>query len=128
MIDIIDYSLLNDSPKIKAILGRHVAIGGEIDDQVRNIIEDVRENGDEAVFRYTELFDAISVSEANVRVEPDLIHKLADQVPQSILKVLREAISNIRTFHHHQIQESWSITDEDHVTLGQRVSPLSSVG
>src|SRR5581483_3629143 len=128
MIDIIDFSVLNDSPKVKAILGRHVSIGDELDDQVRKIIADVKENGDEAVFRYTELFDAITLNEANIRIEPDLIHRLADQVPESIVGVLREAICNIQAFHRHQLQESWSVTDDDNVTLGQRITPLSSVG
>ena len=128
MIEIINHTELNDSPRIKAILGRQISFDQDTDDHVRKIIADVQQNGDEALFRLTELFDAIALNESNLRVEPELIDSLAEQVPDSILEVLREAIANVRAFHQHQIQESWSVTDDDGVTLGQRIMPLESVG
>jgi len=128
MIEIINLAEFDISPKLVRILNRSLDFDKEVVDLVAKIIDDVRNGGDEAVCRYIESFEGIEIKPQNLRVEVELIDQLASQVDKETLSALRQAIANVRAFHEYQIEHSWEFTDDDEVTLGQRILPLESVG
>ncbi|WP_100374002.1 histidinol dehydrogenase [Bacillus sp. FJAT-45037] len=93
---------------------------------VQTIIQDVRQKGDHALFSYTEKFDGAVLDRLLVDVEE--INAAYGQVSETVLEAIRGAIDNIRDFHTRQVQQSWMTTKEDGTILGQKVTPLDSVG
>lgn len=97
----------------------------EVESIVKRILRDVRENGDRAVIKYTERFDALKLKE--LRMRPSEVRNFASKVDKSILKSLDLAKKRIKAFHEMQKEESWSLSQNDTI-LGQIVRPLERVG
>ncbi|EWG11593.1 histidinol dehydrogenase [Cytobacillus firmus] len=93
---------------------------------VKNIIKTVRQNGDQALKEYTEKFDGISLDE--LKVPQAEIEEALRQVDGKILEIIKEAAENIRSFHEKQLRPSWMTTEENGTVLGQKITPLDSVG
>lgn len=93
---------------------------------VKSIIENVKQDGDAAVKRYTERFDGALLDSFLVSME-EIDEAYAD-VPDDMIEVIQEAAANIRSFHKKQLQPSWMTTEENGTILGQKVTPLDSVG
>ncbi len=100
----------------------------EYENIVSDIISDVRLRGDEAVFELTSKFDKWIVNPDNVRVNRDEIEDAYKKVDQKLIDILNEAAENIRDFHKRQIKESWITTKPDGSILGQKITPVDSVG
>lgn len=101
---------------------------GEYESRVQEIVEDVRARGDEAVFDYTRRFDGATINARNIRVTDDEIQDAYAHVDPSLLKVIRKALLNIRSFHEKQRQQSWFTSEENGILLGQKVTPLKTAG
>ena len=97
------------------------------DETVRTILREVKEKGDSAVLEYTQRFDRHSLTLEQLRVTPEEIQQAYEGVSDKELAALKEAELRIRRFHERQKQESWQY-EEDGVTLGQMVRPLSIAG
>jgi histidinol dehydrogenase len=95
---------------------------------VADVVNAVRERGDEAVFEYTRRFDACTLGSRDIRVSADQIEEYARGADDELVAILELAISNIREFHEEQLQQSWEIYAGDGVHLGQRITPISRVG
>ncbi len=93
---------------------------------VRGILEDVRQNGDDALFAYSRKFDKAELTALEVTQAE--IDEAFNAVDDAFLSVLREAKENITAFHKHQIENGFTVHDKDGVILGQRVLPLQKVG
>lgn len=100
----------------------------EYEGRVNEIIEAVRKDRDEAVFSYTEKFDGARLNKDTVKVTEEEIAEAYQQVDPKLLEVMRKALVNIRAYHEKQKQYSWFDSREDGVMLGQKVTPLASVG
>lgn len=94
---------------------------------VNEIIKNVRERGDEAVFAYTKEFDKADINAANFIVTPEEEAEAYEKVNKELVGIIRRAIARIRAFHEHEKQESW-FTTENGMVLGQRVTPLKRAG
>ena len=94
---------------------------------VSDIIKNVRERGDEAVFEYTRRFDKADISAENFIVTRKEEEEAYEKVDKELIEVIRRAITRIRAFHEHEKQESW-FTTENGMVLGQRVTPLARAG
>lgn len=93
---------------------------------VEAIIEDVRQGGDEAVRAYTLKFDRAKLNDYKVtRAEIEAAYESFDD---NVLCAIREAIENIRRFHERQKRQSWLAPEENGTILGQKITPLDSVG
>lgn len=95
---------------------------------VSEIISNVRENGDKAIFEITNKFDKWDINESNVRVSKEEIDNAYKVVDPKLIDVMKEAAENIRSFHQKQVKESWITTNDDGSILGQKVTPIESVG
>lgn len=101
---------------------------GEFESRVDDIIQNVREKRDEAVFEYTLKFDGATIDQDNIRVTEEEIKEAYEQVDPKLLDVIRKALVNIRDYHTKQKQYSWFDSDESGIILGQKVTPLKTVG
>lgn len=95
---------------------------------VQEIVEDVRKNRDQALFAYTKKFDGADLDSSNIRVTEAEIQEAMAQVDPELLTVMKRAMKNIREYHEKQKQYSWFDSRPDGTLLGQKVTPLSSVG
>lgn len=97
-------------------------------DTVAGIIEDVRENGDKALFSYTKKFDKVDINKNNVRVSQEEIDEAYKNVDQNIIEIIRKAKKNIEDFHNKQKQNSWFDASKPGIIVGQRVTPIEKAG
>lgn len=101
---------------------------GSYEDTVKTIVNDVKEGGDAAVFEYTRRFDGADITAVNVRVTDAEIQEALALVEPQLLTVMKRAMKNIREYHEKQKQYSWFDSKPDGTILGQKVTPLASVG
>lgn len=101
---------------------------GQYEAAVNDILVNVRNRGDEALFEYTRDFDKADISESNIVVTKEEIEEAYSQVDEKLLDVIRKALVNIRDYHAKQKQYSWFDSKPDGTILGQKITPLSRVG
>lgn len=121
---------LNDSVKkdiLNALKTRSHSGNDDFTKTVSDIIENVKENGDKAVFEYTKKFDGASVDKDNFIVSKEEIDEAYSLVSDRLCEIIRKSIANIKSFHEKQLRQSWFST-ENGIILGQRVLPLETVG
>ena len=94
---------------------------------VNDILENVKNNGEKAIFEYTEKFDKVKITEDNFIVNEDEIKEAYTMIDERLLSVIRASIDNIKSFHEKQLRNSWIDTKEG-IILGQRILPLETVG
>ncbi len=99
----------------------------EYEATVNEIVNNVRENGDKAVFEYTKKFDGADINADNIVVTKAEIEEAYKLVPDELVDVIRKSLVNIESFHAKQKQNSW-FTSEEGIILGQKVSALEKVG
>jgi histidinol dehydrogenase len=121
----------------EAAFARLVAVETEadraIDAAAAAIVDDVRARGDVALLEYTHRFDrlhAASVvnSVAELEVAPAELRRALDGIAADDRAALEAAAARVRAFHERQREQSWSFTEADGTRLGQRITPLASVG
>ncbi len=123
MIKILKYGEVPD----KEIFARGVeASAPQVRAAVAEIINDVRQNGDAALFKYEEKFDRVKLNA--LEVTPEEREQAAEAVGPEFMALLERAAANIRRFHQRQVREGFILAEEDGRVLGQRVIPLERVG
>lgn len=100
--------------------------GANVEEVVAGIIENVRKNGDKALFEYTEKFDKAHLD--GLLVTQEEIDSAIAKVEPEFIRVLKEAAENIRNFHSKQIRNSFIISEKSGVVCGQKIIPIESVG
>ncbi len=93
---------------------------------VTDILDNVRANGDKAIFAYNEKFDGCKLS--TLEVSEAEIQEAFDAVSPEFLDILRTAAANIRAFHSKQVRQSFVMTQENGVVMGQKITPIERVG
>ena len=93
---------------------------------VTDIIANVREKGDEALYTYCEKFDKAKLT--TLQVTPEEIREAAEAVGEDFLNILKKAAANIRKFHQKQVRNSFIINDEDGILMGQKIIPVDRAG
>ena len=100
----------------------------EYQEAVNEILENVKKEGDKAVFDYTKRFDKADISKETLYVTEEEIKEAYSLVDADLIETMKKSIANIRDFHERQVRNSWFHTREDGVILGQRVRGLERVG
>lgn len=123
---------LNESTKkniLNDLLKRSPNNYGEFTKTVEDIVNNVRENGDKAVFEYTKKFDGVSLSADNIIVTDEEIQEAYAEIEKDgLVEVIRRAKKNITEYHEKQRQYSWFDSKPDGSILGQKVTALSKAG
>lgn len=97
-------------------------------DTVQEIVDQVKEKKDEALFAYTSRFDHASIDASNIRVTEEEIEAAMKQVDPGLLDVMKRSMENIRTYHEKQVRQSWFDSQPNGSILGQKITALESVG
>ncbi len=95
---------------------------------VQQIIDEVKAKGDEALFGYTRQFDHAQITPSNVRVTKEEMEEAKNQVDPALIRVMETSMANIREYHERQIRQSWFSSKPDGTILGQKITPLETVG
>ena len=113
---------LRSREEIFAIEGEKPDVSGI----VREIIDNVKKNGDKALYLYAEKFDKARLS--SLRVSEEELKAAAESADAELLSILKEAAENIRVFHEKQRSEGFEIRKDDGTVVGQRVIPVERAG
>ena len=122
--------LTEDTKKeaLEALIGRSPSGYEEQEKAVREIIEEIRTRGDEALFAYEKKFDRCDLTKDTIRVSREEIEEAYAALDPAFVEVLKKAAANIRDYHEKQKVNSWITTREDGVILGQKITPIEVSG
>ena len=95
-------------------------------DIVTGIIEQVKSEGDAAIFALTEKFDGVKLS--SLEVSKEEIDEGVSKVEPEFIGILERAAANIRKFHERQVRNSFIINDSDGIVIGQKIIPVDKAG
>ncbi len=121
MIKILKYGEVDN----KDIFARAVS-SLNVEEIVAQIIENVRNNGDKALFEYCEKFDKAKLT--SLLVSEEEIAEAMELVDDKFIEILEKAAKNIRKFHEKQVRNSFIINDEDGIVVGQKIIPADRAG
>jgi len=116
------------SEKVIARLIDRVFDERAVEPRVREILEAVREKGDEALLAFTKEFDGVTLSPDELKVTEREIEAAAEAMEPTDKAAIEAAKVRIEAFHQHEIRQSWRVQEEDGTTFGQLVRPLDTVG
>lgn len=117
----------NTNNLLENLLKRSPTSYDSYEKDVKAIIDNVKENGDKALFDYTLRFDKASINQDNIIVTKEELEEAYNEVDDKLIKVIRKALVNIKSFHEKQLQNSW-FDSNDGIILGQKITPLDKVG
>ncbi len=101
---------------------------GAYEETVKEIVANVHQERDKAVFAYTEKFDGAVLTPETVRVTENEINEAYRSVNPDLIETIRRSRNNIRDFHEKQKRNTWITTKENGSILGQRILPMASCG
>ncbi len=115
--------------ELRALLAYEEEQDASIETICRTILQDIRQEGDAALLRYTQRFDQLTVADANaLEIPAHALQEALEQLPAEQRTALETAAARIRSYHERQRQEDWSYTEANGTRLGQRITPLDRVG
>ncbi len=115
--------------ELDALLDREQESDLEAEKVAREIVDDVRRNGDQALLKYTAKFDRFKVETiASLEIDPEKLESARSTIDEGERIALEQAAERVRNFHEQQKDESWRYTETDGTVLGQQVTPLDRVG
>ncbi|MCR4692759.1 MAG: histidinol dehydrogenase [Firmicutes bacterium] len=121
MIKILKYNEVDN----KEIFSRAVP-DINVEETVSEIILKVKQNGDSALFEYSEKFDNAKLEKLEVTKEE--IDEAISAVEPQFIEILKKAAKNIEKFHKSQVRQSFIINDENGVVMGQKIIPVDRAG
>ncbi len=110
------------------LLGRNPGSYGEYENTVNDIINDIRNNGDKALFKYTSKFDGCDIDASSIRITEEEVREAYEALDPEFVEVMKKSAENIRIFHEKQKRNTWIDTREDGSILGQRILPIEISG
>lgn len=121
MIKILEYNKVNKE-EFFSRLSEKVDVSGIVTD----IIENVKLNGDKALFEYCQKFDKADLTALEVTKEE--IDEAFLMVEERFIKIIETAAENIREFHQNQVRTSFVINRKNGIVTGQKITPIEKVG
>jgi len=101
----------------------------QVNSTVKDVLKNIRSRGDDALLEYTNKFDRMNVSSMKeLTFSKEQIEQAYNNIPDDQRDALEVAAERVRSYHKHQIMESWSYTEDDGTLLGQQITPLDRVG
>jgi histidinol dehydrogenase len=100
----------------------------EYEDTVNDILKNIREKRDKALFEYTSKFDGFTLTPDNIRVTKSEIEEAYTKLDPEYIEVIRKAAANISDFHKKQLRNSWFETKPDGSLLGMKITAIEKLG
>ncbi|MDD4894231.1 MAG: histidinol dehydrogenase, partial [Candidatus Omnitrophica bacterium] len=116
------------SKQLEKIYNRGIIKSRRVEEKVKQIIENVRLLGDEALLKYTRKFDGVKMSVRQLKVSQIEISGAYQNIDPNFVSNLKVIIENINRFYRKTIKKSWRMKDGDGVILGENYTPLDRVG
>ena len=113
---------------LENLLKRSTTDYGEYEKIVDSIIQNVKQNKEEAIFDYNLKFDKCTITKENFQVTQEEIEDAYKVLDKQFIEVMRRSAANIRTYHEKQKRNSWFDAKEDGTILGQKITPMQTVG
>ncbi len=117
-----------NSKMLEKIYNTRFVRSKRVEEKVRQIVEDVRLSGDEAVLKYTKKFDKVKLSPRQLKVSAIEISGAYQSISPDFVPSLKIIIDNINKFYRRTIRKSWRMKDADGLVLGENYQPLDKVG
>jgi len=114
--------------KIVAIINRGTVFRKKEITAVTRILEDVKKNGDRALIKYTNRFDAPDLTAEAIGVTPKEFDEASKAVDRSFIRALNRAADQITEFHRQQVRRSWMASPRPGAVLGQLINPVEHAG
>ena len=115
--------------ELRALLAFDASQDESIERATAEILRNVQEHGDSALLDYTQRFDRVSASStAGLEIERSEWLEALHALPADQRTALESAADRVRRYHEHQRAQTWTYTEADGTVLGQKVTPLDSVG
>lgn len=111
-----------NAAELKGFLKRRNALDAGVEQSVKDILQNVRENGDQAVRNYVKQFDKVELN--SFMVSQAEIQDALKEVEPSLMAILEKSAANIRRFHEHELEKSFFYEQEHGVIIGQKISPM----
>ncbi len=112
--------------RMAAVTGRDISFRKKDVLDVTRILADVKKNGDTALLKYTNRFDAPHLTIDNLKVSETEMKSAAKKVDRAFIGALNRAADQIESFHRQQRSYSRFQTDRPGVFLGQMVNPVDA--
>lgn len=116
------------SKKLEKIYNRGLIRSRRLEEKVRQIIDDVRVFGDEALVKYTKKFDGVKLSIRQLKVSEIEISGAYQNISPNFVSTLKVVIENVNRFNRRALKKSWKMRDAEGVILGEKYTPLDTVG
>lgn len=113
---------------LENLLKRSTNDYGEYEKVVAKIIEQVKSRKEEAIFEYSRKFDKCELTKETFEVTRAEIEEAYTQIDAHFIEVMKASAANIRAYHEKQKRNSWFDAKEDGTILGQKITPMHSVG
>lgn len=113
---------------LENLLKRSTNDYGEYEKVVAEIIEQVKSRKEEAIFEYSRKFDKCELTKETFEVTRAEIEEAYTQIDAHFIEVMKASAANIRAYHEKQKRNSWFDAKEDGTILGQKITPMHSVG
>ena len=123
MIKVINYK---ECKSLDDILLRSQFSHDDVNEKVKAILEDVKQNGDNALKKYSKMFDNAEID--TLEVTEKEIEEEYNKVDDKFKETLKLAYNNIEKFHKKQLRNSYITNEEDGIVMGQIINPIEKVG
>ena len=117
----------NTNNLLEKLLKRSPTNYDSYEKDVKAIINNVKDNGDKALFDYTLQFDKANINADNIVVTTEELEEAYKEVDPKLIEVIRKSLAKIKAFHEKQLQNSW-FDYSDGIILGQKVTPIEKAG
>lgn len=128
MLSIIDYNKDNCKNIVEQILNRTQIENQSVQSTVNEIIKQVKENGDKALFDYTEKFDKVKIDVNTIKVNQNEVEEAYKKTDTKLIDVIKKSAKRIKNFHEKQKSNSWFDTSANGEIMGQMVKAIENVG
>ncbi|MFA5389095.1 MAG: histidinol dehydrogenase [Candidatus Omnitrophota bacterium] len=116
------------SKEIQRLFERYYTNKRHIEEKVRRIIEDVRNDGDKAVLKYTRRFDRVKLAAKDLKVSANEINGSFQNIDTAFITSLKNIIENIQRYYKKELPRSWKIKHDNGAELGEIFRPIEKVG
>lgn len=115
--------------ELDTLLAWETVSNESVNDIVKEVVNNVRTNGDAALLEYTAKFDRLSLnSGSELKISQARLQAALERIPVAQREALEVSAQRVRDYHERQVQASWSYEEADGTMLGQQVTPLDTVG
>jgi len=113
--------------EIQKLISRSEIDYEEYEKSVKEIIKNVKENGDKALLEYTEKFDKVKITSEELEIPREVLEQAYDSIEEDVRWALEVAAERVMEFHESQLENSF-MNDEEGIILGQKITPIEKVG